>query len=264
MSASSRLRLSANISMLFAEVPFLDRIQLAKEAGFAAVECHFPYEFDRAEIKSRLRDQALVMNGINTPAGNARIGEFGLAAVPGREDDFRKSFDESLEWALSLNVASIHCMCGVVQREQKEEARDVFLRNMSYAAKAAKGTALTLLVEPINQIDRPNWFISKSDELVALLRELGEDQIKLMFDFYHIQISDGDLLRRMDRHWNYIGHFQFASVPERADPDIGEISYAPIFAEIARRQWQGWVAAEYRPRRSTPAGLGWMSTLVPV
>ena len=263
VSVSSALRLSANISMLFAEAPFLDRFALARQAGFVAVECHFPYAFDRSEISSRLRDQDLVLNGINTPPGDASRGEFGFAAVPGRKDEFRKSFDQALEWAIALKVASLHCMCGIVQAEDKGKARDVFLHNMSYAAKAVKGTDLILLVEPINQIDRPGWFNSKSDELVALLQDLGEDQVKLMFDFYHIQISEGDLLRRMERHWAHIGHFQFASVPERAEPDLGEISYAPIFADLARRNWQGWVAAEYKPRGVTLAGLGWMQTLVP-
>jgi len=261
---SSALRLSANISMLFTEAPFLARFALAKAAGFAAVECHFPYAFALSDLAACLRDHDLVLNGINTPAGDVERGEFGFASVPGREDDFRRSFDQSLEWAVRLKVASIHCMCGVVAPEQSAEARQVFLRNMSYAAQAVKGMALTLLVEPINQIDRPGWFCSKSDELVALLIELGEEQVKLMFDFYHIQISEGDLLRRMQRHWDHIGHFQFASVPGRAEPDVGEISYKPLFAEIARRHWSGWVAAEYRPKSATQAGLGWMRTLVPV
>ena len=256
------LRLSANISMMFGELPFLDRINAAARAGFAAVECHFPYDLSVSDIRARLASTGLTMNGINTPAGDAARGEFGFAAVPGREADFRSGMDLALDWGQQLGVSGIHCMCGVTPAELRPHARQTFLDNMRWASDRARASGITLLIEPINQRDRPGWFVSHADEVVDLLNELDRDNVRLMFDFYHIQIMDGDLLRRMERHWNRIGHFQFASVPRRAEPDEGEINYAAIFAEIARRGWPGWVAAEYRPRGDTADGLGWMKRLV--
>ena len=258
------IRLSANISMMFAELPFLDRIDAAARAGFAAVECHFPYDLKIPDIRARLAAAGLTMNGINTPSGDAAKGEFGFAAVPGREAEFRAGIDLALEYGQALGVSGVHCMCGVPPADVRDRARDTFLQNTQWASDQACGSGITLLIEPINQYDRPGWFVSHADDVVALLAELGRDNIRLMFDFYHIQIMDGDLLRRMDRHWNWIGHFQFASAPRRAEPDEGEINYAAIFAEIARRNWPGWVAAEYKPRGDTSAGLGWMRTLLPV
>jgi hydroxypyruvate isomerase len=260
---TSRLRLSANISMMFAELPFFDRIMAAAHAGFAAVECHFPYAQHRGELASRLSDAGMVMNGINTPAGDPQRGEFGFAAVPGREDDFRRGFLQALEWAEALGVSTIHCMCGVVDPAHRAAAVDTFLANMAYASDAASGRSVTLLVEPINRYDRPDWFVSRSDELVALIDLLGRENVRMMFDVYHIQIMEGDLLRRMDRHWDRIGHFQIASVPRRAEPDEGEVNYRAILAEVARRGWPGWVAAEYHPRGGTHEGLGWMKDLAP-
>lgn len=262
--STNRFRWSANISMMFAELPFPDRIAAAAQAGFPAVECHFPYDLDRRDIIARLDANSVVMNGVNTPPGNAQKGEFGFAAVPGREADFQRGLELALDWAVALGAKTIHCMCGVVDPAQHEQARETFLSNMLWASDQARGTGVDLLIEPINRYDRPNWFVSRSDDVVALLDEMGRDNLKLMFDFYHIQIMEGDLLRRMERHWDHIGHFQFASVPRRAEPDEGEINYPNIFAAIAQRGWSGWVAAEYRPRGKTQDGLGWMRTMRPV
>ncbi len=263
-ASPNKFRWSANISMMFADLPFLERIDAAARAGFPAVECHFPYDLDRSAIRERLLDAGLVMNGLNTPSGDAARGEFGFAAVPGRKDDFRRGLDQSLAWAVALGAKTIHCMCGVVDASQRPRAEAVFFENMNFASDVARGTGIDLLIEPINQHDRPGWFVSRSDDVVGLLKKLGRDNVKLMFDFYHIQIMEGDLLRRMERHWRHIGHFQFASVPRRAEPDEGEINYPAIFAAIAQRGWPGWVAAEYRPRGATLDGLGWMRSMLPV
>ena len=258
---NARFRYSANISMMFAELPFLDRIEAAARSGFPAVECHFPYDLNARDVRARLDDNGVVMNGVNTPPG--KPGEFGLAAQPGRESDFAAAIDQALTFCAKAGVGAIHCMSGVVAPENRAAARATFLANMARASAAARSASVTLLIEPINGYDRPGYFVSRSDEAVDLLRELGRDNVKLMFDFYHVQISEGDLLRRMDRHWPHIGHFQFASAPSRNEPDIGEIAYGAIFAAIAGRGWDGWVAAEYKPRAGTVAGLGWMRTLTP-
>ncbi len=261
MPPVSPLRFSANISMMFGEYAPLDRVAAAARAGFDAVELLFPYEFPASDIAAWLSDHEIALNHINTRPGNP--GEFGLAAQPGRADDFARAIDEALEYAIRLGALTIHCMCGVVLPEHRAAASEVFLRNMMDASQKAEGTGVTLVIEPINSYDRPDFFVQRSDDVVALLQQLDRPNVKLLFDFYHIQIMEGDLARRLDRHWDHIGHFQFASVPLRQEPDLGEVNLKPLFAEIARRGWPGYLGAEYRPRGCTEDGLAWMKTLAP-
>lgn len=255
----SPLRFSANISMMFQEYEPLERMEAAARAGFEAVEFLFPYEHSLAEIQSRLDGAGIALNHLNTRPGET----FGLAAQPGCEDAFARVFDQALEYASRLGALTMHCMSGVVAPDMRTRAKDTFLRNMDAASRKAEGTGVTLCVEPINKYDRDNFFVSRSDEVVELLKELNRPNVKLLFDFYHIQISEGDLTRRLDRHWPYIGHFQFAGVPTRNEPDASEINLKPLFVEIARRDWQGYLGAEYRPAGRTEDGLGWLKTLDP-
>ncbi len=254
---SARTRFSANISMLFGEYEPLDRIAAAARAGFEAVEFLFPYDFPVAEIRARLQDNDIVINHLNTRPGD----RFGLAAQPGREDEFAKVFDQALDYATQLGALTIHCMSGVVAPEDRPRAKETFLRNMERAGRKTAGTGVTLVIEPINTYDRANFFVSRSDEIVEFLKELNQPAVKLLFDFYHIQIMEGDLTRRLDRHWDHIGHFQFASVPSRNEPDLGEVNLKPLFADIVKRGWQGFLGAEYRPAARTEDGLGWLTTL---
>ena len=254
---SQALRLSANISMLFTEHAFLDRIEAAWGAGFGAVECQFPYEAPAAEIALRVRDCGLVMNGINTPMGDPALGEFGRAALPGRESQFREDFERALEYASKLGVATIHCMSGAPKSAERPRARDTFLDNLRWASTQAKDAGVTLVIEPLNSRDRPGYFVSRSDDVVALVRELGCDNVKLLFDIYHIQIMEGDLIRRIEKHWPFIGHVQIASVPHRREPDEGEVAFTAVLAEFTARGWRGFVGAEYNPRGRTLDGLGW-------
>jgi hydroxypyruvate isomerase len=249
--------LSANISLLFAEYPFLDRIGAAAAAGFRAVECQFPYAFPAPAIEERLAAHGLVMNGINTPRGDAARGEFGTAAMPGREADFEADFARALAYAQTLGARTIHCMSGAPAAEDRSRARRTFLANMRRASARAREAGMTLLIEPLNARDRPGYFVSRSDEAADLLTELDCDNVKLLFDVYHIQIMEGDLLRRLERHWPIIGHVQIASVPRRHEPDEGEVAYPAILAELSARGWQGYVGAEYVPRGQTADGLGW-------
>ncbi len=260
-AANTAVRFSANISMLFGEYDPLDRIAAAARAGFSAVEFLFPYEYKPGDIRARLSDTGLALNHLNTRPGNA--GDFGLAAQPGREDEFERAFDQALDYAVRLGALTIHCMSGCVGPDDRAPATETFFRNMEKASAKAQGTGVTPVIEPINRYDRENFFVSTSDQIVELLKQLGRPNVKLLFDFYHIQIMEGDLTRRLDRHWPYIGHFQFASVPLRQEPDLGEISLRPLFAEIAQRGWQGYLSAEYRPRGRTEDGLGWLKTLMP-
>lgn len=254
---TARLKFSANISMLFCERPFLERIDAARDAGFDAVECHFPYDLDRREVRARLDASGLPMNGVNTSPGNA--GEFGLAAIPGREDDFHKAMDQALEWAVAIGASTIHVMAGCPAPQDRAWALDTYLQNLESACRMARGAGVTLLIEPINARDRPGYFLTRSEEAAEIIAELRAPQLKMMFDFYHVQIMEGDLLRRLDRHWDVIGHVQFASVPDRREPDEGEVAYGAIFQALAARGWAGWAAAEYRPRARTEDGLGWLA-----
>lgn len=253
----ARLRFSANISMLFCERPFMERIAAAAAAGFEAVECHFPYQFDRAEIRARLDDSGLVMNGVNTAPGGER--DFGLAAIPGREDDFARAMDQALEWAQALGASTIHVMAGCPAPQDRAWALDVYLHNLERACAMAKGAPVDLLIEPINKYDRPGYFLSRSDEAADIIADLRFSNLRLLFDFYHVQIMEGDLLRRLDRHRDVIGHVQFASVPHRHEPEEGEIAYSAIFDALADMNWDRWVAAEYKPRGRTEDGLAWLS-----
>lgn len=253
----STLRFSANISMLFCEQPFADRIGAAASMGFDAVECHFPYEQDPTDIRLRLQDAGVVMNGINTPPGQA--GEFGLAALPGRQDDFARALDDALIWGARAGVGTIHCMAGCVSDEEHERAGDVFLRNLERAIPAARDAGLTLLIEPINTRDRPGYFLRHPDQAHDVITQLASEHVKLMFDFYHMQIVAGDLLTRMNALWPIIGHFQIASAPRRREPDEGEVNYGEILKAIAAKEWRGYVAAEYNPRGRTQDGLDWLT-----
>lgn len=249
-------RIAANLSYLFTERPFLERFAAAAACGFRGVEMHFPYAHPKAELRAAIAGAGVEALLLNTPMG-PREGDFGLAAVPGRRDDFRQGFAQALDYATALGMGLIHVMSGVVAPGQRAAARETFLENFAWAAEQAQGSGVTLLAEPLNARDRPDYFIARTDEAVELLATLRQPAVKLLFDFYHVQIMEGDLALRLERHWPHVGHIQFASVPGRAEPDAGEIAYPFLFQLLDRLGWPGWAAAEYKPRTTTEAGLGW-------
>ena len=249
-------RIAANLSYLFTERPFLERFAAAAACGFKAVEMHFPYAHPKSELRDLLRRHDLAMVLLNTAMGPCE-GDFGLAAVPGRQADFRQVLEQALDYAAALGAGLIHVMSGLVRDGEQGRARETFFENLAWAAAQARGSGITLLVEPLNSRDRPDYFVSRSDEVVLLLQALRQPGVKLLFDFYHVQIMEGDLAMRLERHWPWVGHIQFASVPGRAEPDAGEIAYPFLFELLDRLGWQGWASAEYRPRGTTEAGLAW-------
>lgn len=255
------LRFSANISMLFTDLPFLERIDRARAAGFDAVECHFPYAFEIAAIKAKLEANGLVMNAINTAPGDVQGGDWGSAAMPGRTDKFKADLEQALDYATALSIPAIHCMAGVRPKEDHATMRGVFIANMRYASERARAANVVLLVEPLNIRDKPNYFVSRSDDVVSLLGAIDCENVKLLFDVYHIQIMEGDITRRLRQHWPCIGHIQIASVPDRHEPDDGEIAYPFVLQEIARRGWTGFIGCEYRPRHAGAEEFGWLRTL---
>jgi hydroxypyruvate isomerase len=251
------LLLSANLSLLFCEHSFLDRFEAASRAGFAAVECQFPYDVPAAEIKTRLDAHGLRMIAINTSPGDAAANEFGLAAVPGRAADFKAQLAKALDYAAILRAPFLHCLSGHVATNERDAARATLLDNLAVGSAMAREIGVTLLIEPLNAYDRPGYFLSRSDDAAAIFAELGCDNAKLLFDIYHVQIMEGDLIRRLERHWPHVGHIQIASVPWRREPDEGEIAYPAVLAAIARLGYKGWIGCEYHPRGATEAGLVW-------
>jgi hydroxypyruvate isomerase len=250
-------RFAANLAYLFTERPLLERFGAAAAAGFKAVELQFPYDTAPSAVKAELDRHGLVMLGINTPPGNAAAGDAGLAAVPGREPEFAALFDKALDYVTAIGGCQIHVMSGRVPPEQRPAAETVLIRNLGEAAAAAQARGITLLIEPINPRDRPDYFLTRAEQAADIIAKVAQPNLRMQFDFYHAQIMGGDLLRRFERHLPVVGHVQVAAVPSRHEPDEGEINYPEVFAALDRLGYGGWVGAEYRPRGRTEDGLGW-------
>jgi 2-dehydrotetronate isomerase len=250
-------RLAANLAYLFTERPFLERFGAAAAAGFTAVELQFPYDQAPTAVRAELMRHGLTMLGINTPPGNPQGREFGLAALPGRERDFEALFRQALEYIAAIGGRQLHVLAGHVPPEQRPAAQTTFVRNLARAADAAAERGITLLIEPINTRDRPDYFVSRVEHAADVIAQVERPNVRMQFDFYHAQIMGGDLIRRFEKHLPVVGHVQVAGVPARHEPDEGEVNYAAILAEIDRLGYAGLVAAEYRPRGNTEAGLGW-------
>lgn len=252
-------KFSANLGFLWTDRPLLDRIAAAASAGFRAVELHWPYDVPAELVKNACDRHDLELLGINTPVGDPTKGDFGLGALAGRHADFEKSFHQAADYARRSGASSIHVMAGVVEPAAKLEATETFARNLAFAAAAAP--ELTLLLEPINQRDKPSYFYSTIAEAAALIDRVGAPNIQIMFDVYHVGVSEGDILKRLERHLPMIGHVQIAAVPSRTEPDEGEIAYGAIFAALDGLGYAGWVGCEYRPRTNTDDGLRWLKNL---
>jgi hydroxypyruvate isomerase len=253
-----RERFTANLGLLFPERPFLERIDAAGAAGFDKVEVHFPYEFSVAEIRDRLAAAGVSLTGLNTHPGGP--GEFGLAGQPGREADFRRVFDQAVDYALGLGARMIHVMAGVAAPDKRPQALETYVANLRAAARSVAGTGLTLLLEPLNARDRPGYLVSRSDEVAEIIARIGEPHVRMLFDIYHVQIMEGDLTRRIERHHDVIGHVQIAAVPSRAEPDEGEIALPAIFKALESVGYAGLIGLEYHPRGRTEDGLRWLKT----
>jgi hydroxypyruvate isomerase len=177
--------------------------------------------------------------------------------VPGRERDFDSAFQRALDYVVAIGGTAIHCMSGVVPVEQRPAADAVFVKNLARAAERAAAAKITLLIEPINPRDRPGYFLSHLEHAAALVKKVGAPNLRIQFDFYHVQIVGGDLIKRLEAYWSLVGHVQIAAVPSRREPDEGEINYPEIFAALDRLGYAGWIGCEYRPRGRTEEGLGW-------
>ncbi|KAF7961519.1 hydroxypyruvate isomerase [Cupriavidus sp. UYMU48A] len=252
-------RFAANLSMMYTEHDFLDRFAAAAADGFQAVEYLFPYEHPAAELRARLDANGLVQALFNAPPGDWAAGERGMAALPGREAEFRAAFGRALEYAGVIGNDRIHVMAGLIPADaDRARCRATYLENLSHAANAAAAQGITVLIEPINTRDMPGYFLNRQDDGQAICKEVGAANLKVQFDCYHCQIVEGDVTKKLQRDFAGIGHIQIAGVPERHEPDIGELNYPYLFDVIDNLGYRGWIGCEYRPRAATSAGLGWI------
>ncbi|MDP4025830.1 hydroxypyruvate isomerase family protein [Methylobacterium sp. NEAU 140] len=251
-------RFAANLSLMFNEVPFLDRFEAAARAGFEAVEFLFPYEHPPEAIAERLEANGLTQALFNMPPGDFAKGERGLAAFPERADEFRAGVDTALRYAEATGVRRLHMMAGLASPDDPRAAES-YRRSVTYAAETVAGAGIDLLLEPINGRNMPGYFLNDFGRVAQLIRELGLPNVKLQFDLYHCQIIHGDVTMRLRDLMPIVGHVQTASVPERHEPGTGEMGDAFLFAELDRLGYAGFVGCEYIPAAGTEAGLGWFA-----
>ena len=249
------IKWSANLGFLWTDRSLPDAIKAASQEGFDAVECHWPYEHDPLIITKTLSQTGLPMLGLNTQRGDLSKGENGLAALPGREDEARRYIDKALSYAAAIDCRNIHVMAGIT--DQSQAAEQTFQANLAYAAERAEQGGKTILIEPLNHRDVPSYHLQSVEAAARTIDAVGSDRVKIMFDFYHIQILQGDLLNRFKAYLPYIGHVQIAGVPQRAEPDCGEVNYPALLPAIYEAGYDGYVGAEYKPVADTDSGLGW-------
>ncbi len=270
-------RFAANLSMMYAELPFLDRFEAAARDGFRAVEYLFPYEFDAAELSARLRANGLQQVLFNGPPGGtdkASIakawegGQRGSACLPGHEDEFRSGVTLALAYAQTLACPRIHLMAGLVPAgAAHDRLRATYVANLRWAAELAGRSGVQVLIEPINTRDIPGFFLNRQDQAHAILAEVDSPHLKVQMDLYHCQIVEGDVAMKLRQYLptGRVGHLQIAGVPLRHEPDLGELHYPYLFEVIDELGFDGWIGCEYRPQRglqpgATSAGLGWLKS----
>jgi hydroxypyruvate isomerase len=251
------LKFAANLTFLYDEVDFLSRFAAAARDGFRGVEILFPYDFPAEEIAARLHDGGLEQVLLNCPPGDWSAGERGLAILPGREADCLKSVERALEYARVLRCPRIHMLAGVVPLGiPQSELRTTYVSNIRRASQLAAESGVSVLIEPINTRDVPGYFLNTQADAEAILTEAGA--ARLQMDLYHCQIMEGDVATKIRRYFPRIGHMQIAGVPERHEPDTGEVNYPYLFALLEELGYAGWIGCEYRPRAGTSAGLKWL------
>ncbi len=273
-------KFAANLSMMYTELPFLDRFKAAAQDGFTAVEYLFPYAFSPAELAARLKSYGLLQVLFNAPPGGTdaasiahaweQSGDRGTACIPGREAEFQAGVLLALEYAATLNCPRIHLMAGLIPPgQQREDVQPTYIANLRWAAAQAAAHGRDVLIEPINTRDIPHFFLNRQDHAHEIIAEVGAPNLKVQMDLYHCQIVEGDVAMKIRNYLplGAVGHFQIAGVPDRHEPDIGELDYAYLFGVIddvsAECGWDGWVGCEYRPKKGgqpggTSAGLGWL------
>lgn len=252
------IRFSANLGFLYTELPLIERVMAAARDGFHAVEFHWPFDTDPAELKAACDDKRLAIVGVNTRRGR-EAGDFGLAAVPGRETEARELMEEAITYAAKLGAHHVHVMAGKIAPADEFVARETFIGNLNHASSLAAPLSVGLVIEPINTRDAPGYFVSRVGDAAELIEAAALPGIGIMYDLYHAQIMGGDLLATYARYRDLIRHIQFAAVPDRMEPDHGEVDFRWLLPAIAEAGYTGYFGAEYRPRDATGAGTDWIS-----
>jgi hydroxypyruvate isomerase len=255
-------RFAANLSFLFQDIPFLDRFAAAAAGGFTAVEYLSPYDHPPDVIAGLLKQHGLQQVLFNNPAGDWAKGERGVSALPGREREFEQGIGKALDYAEALACPRVHAMAGILPAgADRAKAEATFVSNLKHAAAEAGRRGVVVVIEPINGRDIPGFYLQTSRHAEKVIEAVGSPHLKLQLDLYHCQIMEGDLTRRIERLLPLIEHVQIASVPERHEPDEGEVNYAVLFRLLDKLGYRGWIGAEYKPRAKTEDGLGWMKSL---
>ncbi len=255
-------RFSANLSMLFGEHDFLDRFDAAARAGFKAVEYVGPYDHAPEVVAARLKKNGLEQALFNLPAGDWAAGERGIAVLPDRIDEFRKSVDTAITYARALGCPQVNCLAGIAPAGvDAARLEDVFVENLKFAADRLEQAGIKLLVEAINMRDIPGFFLNTSKQALRIIDRVGSKNLYFQYDIYHMQVMEGDLARTIEANLDRIAHIQLADNPGRHEPGTGEINYPFLYEHLDRIGYTGWVGAEYKPKAGTEAGLGWFRAL---
>jgi hydroxypyruvate isomerase len=251
-------KFAANLTMLFGEMPFLDRFAAAKAAGFSGVEYLFPYEFEKAALREQLQQHGLTQVLHNLPAGNWAAGERGIAILPDRVDEFRDGVAQAIDYAKALDCRQVNCLVGITPAEADLfELNEVLVNNLRFAADALARQRIRLLIEPINTLDIPGFFLNGTRQAVQIISDVRSENLFIQYDIYHMQVMEGDIARSLQKHLARISHVQLADNPGRNEPGTGEINYPFLFRYLDQIGYRGWVGCEYKPRTTTAEGLGW-------
>ncbi|WP_102349014.1 hydroxypyruvate isomerase family protein [Bacillus sp. Marseille-P3661] len=252
--------LAVNISTIYQEYPFLARFKKAQQAGFSSIECQFPYEYPVESIQHELSVYDLTLELINLPPGDWDKGERGIAIFPDRVAEFKQSVELGIQYATCFGTSKIHCMAGVLSENlDREFARDTFIENIRFAAKELAKYHITVVIEPINSGDMPGYFLADVDEAVAIIYEIGLPNVKLQFDFYHIQRIHGNVLSYFKRYLDRVSHIQIADWPGRHQPGTGEMDYKQIFETIEKIGYKGVIGLEYFPNGKSDESFDWLT-----
>lgn len=250
---------AANLTMMFNEYPFLDRFQVAKDAGFQAVEFLFPYDFAVPDVATRVRDVDIDVALFNMPPGDWAGGERGIAALPDRHEEFQMGVDRAIEYARALECKTLHLMSGIVPEGlNPDDMIKTYTESLRFAADACREIDATVVIEPLNNRDVPGYLVSDVGAAQTLVDKVDRQNVGIQFDMYHVQIMEGDLAKRFESHLDDIRHVQIAGVPERYEPNIGEVNYPYLFEMMDRLGYQGYVGCEYNPQGTTAEGLDWI------
>lgn len=255
-------KFAANLTMLFNEVDFIQRFKAAADAGFKGVEYLFPYDFDKNTLAEELQKHGLTQVLHNLPAGDWAGGERGIACLPDRVNEFQEGVGRAIEYATALNCKQVNCLSGIApQGVDADKIKQVFVDNIRFAADKLKDAGIRLLVEPVNTFDIPGFYVNRTEQAIALLDEVGSDNVYLQYDIYHAQRMEGELANTIQKHLARIAHIQLADNPGRNEPGTGEINYEWLFKFIDKLGYDGWIGCEYKPAAATTDGLGWIKAL---